>query len=233
MEKKVILFIVEGMSDENALSELFETLFDKNQLYFEIIRGDITSDYKTTLSNIYYRVGSVITKAIRHLNNYGIRKKDILSVVFLTDTDGAFIPDSNIVYDASIDAEYTEQFINTNDVDKYIDRNNRKSILLEKICKQMKMSNLNFRAIYLSRNLEHALHGQVEDKTNYEKKYLSNEFVSHYLYNIDGFIAVINELSPPVCSFDSSWDFIMEGSNSLKRFSNIKYILPEEYSVHS
>ena len=233
MEKKVILFIVEGITDENALLELFEGLFDKNKIYFQIIRGDITSDYKTTLSNICSRVGKVIGKALKHLSYYGINKKDILSVVFISDTDGTFIPDNHILYDKTVPAEYTEDYIITNDVDKYIDRNRRKSMLLDRICKESNMSNLNFRATFMSRNLEHALHGDVSNKSNAEKKYLADEFVNHYIYNIDGFIAVLNSLSPPVYSFNSSWDYIKDECNSLKRYSNLKYILPSEYSVHS
>lgn len=41
--RKVILFIVEGMSDKDALEPIVSELIDTNLVMFEVLRGDATA----------------------------------------------------------------------------------------------------------------------------------------------------------------------------------------------
>ena len=43
--KKVIMFIVEGPTDEDTLSPVIKRLFQNNDIRFHIVHGDITTDF--------------------------------------------------------------------------------------------------------------------------------------------------------------------------------------------
>ena len=58
--KKVLFVIVEGPSDETALGVLLNRLFDQNAVYVHIWHGDVTSDIKSTPSNIISKVGNAV-----------------------------------------------------------------------------------------------------------------------------------------------------------------------------
>ena len=92
-ENKLILVLVEGKSDQTALN-LIEKFCENNKIQIYITKGDITSDFKTTYSNYENVLKDFIKKFI---NEYGLEKKDILQVIHIIDTDGAFIPDSNCI----------------------------------------------------------------------------------------------------------------------------------------
>ena len=64
-ERKVILFIVEGSSDEIILRSC-KTFIQTGELRFEVVYGDLTSDKDSTIQNIKkkinYRVSKIIMK---------------------------------------------------------------------------------------------------------------------------------------------------------------------------
>ena len=48
-EKKVVVVIVEGPSDENAIGGVLKEFFSSEEVQFAVVHGDITSDYNTTV----------------------------------------------------------------------------------------------------------------------------------------------------------------------------------------
>lgn len=52
-EKKVIAFIVEGLSDEAALGSVMKEYFSSNEVQFIVVRGDITLKDYTSVDIIY------------------------------------------------------------------------------------------------------------------------------------------------------------------------------------
>lgn len=92
--KKVILFIAEGPTDEDALSPVLKKIFQNSHVRFHVVHGDLTSDFTVDNSNAVKTVNSHIKM---ELDRYGFKRSDIIRVIHLIDTDGAFIPNANVV----------------------------------------------------------------------------------------------------------------------------------------
>ena len=93
--KKVILFIVEGTSEELALGTLIESYYqDNHRVIMKVVRGDITTRDFVQHNNIVAKVGELVKEEIARSR---IKKTDIVKVVHLIDTDGAFIKDDRII----------------------------------------------------------------------------------------------------------------------------------------
>ncbi len=50
-EKKVVIVIVEGPSDESALGGIMKEYFSSEEVQFKVVHGDITSDENTAVDN--------------------------------------------------------------------------------------------------------------------------------------------------------------------------------------
>ena len=92
MTKKVILFLVEGPTDEDALAVIFTKLVNDHDIEFDVLHTDITADENMTVKYIEERIDKEIQKYL--LKNPFIVADDILKVIQIIDTDGAFIPPS-------------------------------------------------------------------------------------------------------------------------------------------
>ena len=57
--KKVVLIIVEGPSDEEALGAILSRYFDENEVRVYVRRGDITTEKGNKCSNIIKKVGYI------------------------------------------------------------------------------------------------------------------------------------------------------------------------------
>ena len=60
--KKVLLVIVEGPSDETALGYAFSQVYDREQVYIQVVHGDITTRERASASNIVTMVGNEVKK---------------------------------------------------------------------------------------------------------------------------------------------------------------------------
>lgn len=139
-KRKVVIIIVEGQSDENALSvalsELYEQKYGEDTIVLFAKRtnddgtkgGDITSTHgvipeKTEMVLNYTTIMPCIAE-----NN--LMPKYVTEIVHIIDTDGAFIPDEKVTYrecdDETHHHMYMETGILTDDVPGIIDRNHRK-----------------------------------------------------------------------------------------------------------
>ena len=96
LEKKVLLFIVEGANDEVALGMPLENLQKSyapdSAIRLGVTHTDITSDSK--VKNITHEV---TTRVREYCKQYSLKKSDIFKVVHLLDMDGAYIPGDVIV----------------------------------------------------------------------------------------------------------------------------------------
>lgn len=52
MNKKVVVFIVEGYSDKEALYGILSELYEEKRFVFSVVNGDITSDNSTKQNTI-------------------------------------------------------------------------------------------------------------------------------------------------------------------------------------
>ena len=82
--KKVIFVIVEGPTDEDALSSVLKQIFSSAEVHFHVIHGDITTEDAITANN----AKSYVAKRIAaEMKKYAYKESDILQIVHLIDTD--------------------------------------------------------------------------------------------------------------------------------------------------
>ena len=92
--KKIVLLIVEGEADEAALAPLIRKIVQREDILVKICEGDVTSKrYITREQNVVSEVGRRISEFIRLRK---IKKSDILQIIHVVDTDGAYIKDEFI-----------------------------------------------------------------------------------------------------------------------------------------
>ena len=217
--KKITLFIVEGITDEISLGLILSKIIEKDKLVrFKIINGDITAKGGITLSNIYVK----ITDYIKEFISRDIYKKsDILNVVHIVDTDGAFITDDLIIQKKIESIEYNTHCIYAKNVDYIKQRNKQKSQILNKLSgTDIVYTNLPYHVYFFSSNLEHVMHNQ-QSVSPFQKRKYAEDFVDKFITNPSTFIDFINDkefaLTGP---YEDTWDFIKKDTNSLKRYTN-------------
>ena len=215
--KKVILFIVEGPSDKVSFENIFEQYFEDSKTKIAVLHGDITA--KSSTSDIKANLSDKITDFC------SIEKirfpEDIKRIVHLVDTDGAFISSDSVV-SGEENIKYTKTQIITNNVEGIKERNASKATVLKVLAKTQQLNHVEYSIYYFSRNLEHVLHNISEDLENEQKKDLSESFDLKYEDKLEEFISFITDSEFAVeGDYKKTWQFIMQGTNSLNRYSNI------------
>lgn len=217
--RKVIIIICEGTTDETALT-VFTEIYKDSQVRFIVTRGDITTKkYGAANASVLTAVNSIIRE---NMSKYGLKKGDILRVIHVMDTDGAFIPDDMVWQGASGELSYYKDHIAAGDVVGIRRRNAIKRQSVSILYPKEKIGGIIYGAYYLSRNLEHALHGIDVMLSTDEKVRLAEEFEEKYSEDTDGFKALLSsdELAVPG-EYDETWKYIMDGAHSLERHSNL------------
>lgn len=224
-EKKVLLFLVEGPSDEAAIGTIIKEYFEAEQVQFLVVHGDITvRDYVST-DKILTRINELVNKV---KSIYGYKTADFLRIIHLTDSDGVFIPDEH-VYKADVDSiAYYEDRMETPSIKNTLDRNHRKKEILFKLHRTGKIGTIPYRIYYNSCNLEHVLFGDQKDFTDEEKEELSDGFAEQYEGRVNDFVKFISspEIAAPG-SYQETWKYMEEGLNSLKRATNMHHLFQE------
>lgn len=216
--KKVILFIVEGATDEDALNSLFKAYFQPSLHRFIFTGGDITSDWGSTPQNIKEQVGRIVKKATQR---YGIKQGDISAIIQLVDTDGCFIPNEHVIASNTCHLSYQLERILTDSVDEIQKRNSHKSRNIKCLYACSKIARCPYKMLYFSREQEHVLH-DIANPTAAEKTALADQFDKRYRGRLDEFLDFIqNPQIAPAGDYLMTWQFIMEGTNSLHRHSNL------------
>ena len=226
---KVVLLIVEGNTDKKTLGLVLSRILKPTELRFEVYKSDMTTERGISPTNISEEVRKCI-KWFFSENPY-LHLTDVLAVIQLSDTDGAFIPEDAVIEHDNEDIEYTIDSILTKHCADIRDRNVQKRNNLEFLCKEESIPYKNvsypYRIYYMSCNLEHVLHDQM-NANNDEKVALAKEFEMKCskdqleLRTILGHPAIINSTS-----YSESWKYIMHEKNSLKRKSNFEYFFLE------
>lgn len=225
--KKIVLFIVEGISDRASLEIILNNLIkENNEVIFEVAQGDITSDRSINTSNIK----SKITEIIKGGGKRKFKPTDYKEIIHLVDMDGAFISEEKMYKDESLNRfSYKNHGIYANNINNIIERNQKKQTLLNMISTTNKVYNtVPYRVFYFSANLEHVLHDEIEIEYNYKMRY-AEDFEDKYIDDLEGFVKFICESDFAVKKdYKESWEFIKKGDNSIKRYSNFNIVL-EDY----
>lgn len=216
-ERKIMLFIVEGLSDKVSFEGLFVKFFSSFEVQVAVMRCDVT--LKACASEIKVYLNSKIEDfcCIEKVS-----KTDIKGIVHLVDMDGAFAPDSCIKQNSADETVYSECEILAKNKDAIIERNHKKSSVLVTLSSMVQLAKIPYRIYFLSRTLEHVLHNKIEKLTDKEKTLLSESFDDLYAENFEGFLSFISDEAFAVKGdYKQSWNFIQQGVNSLKRYSNL------------
>lgn len=224
--KTVILFIFEGITEKIALENILGKIFSSNHVDVEFIGTDITSDNKTTLSNIENELRNFIRDKIKSLH---IDLNDIQKIVHVIDTDGGFVDNQYIKYVADVDRiYYTQDFICSKNPANTLKRNKDKTekvnFLKNKTCLKFKKEDnlfVPYQLYFFSRNREHALQNESRELTRNEKNDMAFDFAIQYQGHESDFITLLNDISVKVPgTFLQTWSFIQKDNNSLHRHSN-------------
>lgn len=217
--KKVILIIVDGPTDEEALSPVLRKLFQSTQVRFHVVHGDLTSGLLTDNANA---VSTVNEHVKIEMDRYGYKRSDIMRIIHLIDTDGAFIPDENVTTGDAEMLRYEEDQIISGHPEKTMERNERKSQVLSRLYPVKKVGGTPYEVYYFSRNLEHVLHGSDQRLTNEQKVDYADTFADKYAEAPEQFVRFLSDSDFAVQGdYGETWRFIFEGTNSLHRHCNL------------
>ncbi len=221
-EKKVVLFIVEGPSDEAALGSVMKEYFSSDEVQFVVVHGDITLKDNVSLDDIKKKINEQIEYIQRR---YRYNFDDFIRIIHIVDMDGVYIPSEDIKNADIEEVQYYEDFILAKHVQVIADRNKRKGDILFKLRKTGKIHEIPYRIYFNSCNLEHVLYGELKSYSNEEKQRLSDEFADKYDGRAEEFVTFISEPAIAVLgTYQKTWDYIEKDKNSLHRHSNMHFI---------
>lgn len=215
--KKVILFIVEGVTDKNSLSLILSKLISNSHIRFHIVGGDITTNQNTTIQNCITKVNDEINK---FLSVSKLRKSDILEVVHLVDTDGVYIKDEFVKLDSTNNIIYKSDCMLTDKVELTIKRNRKKASILDKLSTNSKVSRIPYYMYYFSCNLEHVLHDEQNLDDNLKSRYSYDFEDKYYGRELEFKNFIQDSIFSVKGDYNETWNFIKSDNNSLNRFSN-------------
>lgn len=224
-EKKVVVVIVEGPSDENAIGGILKEYFSSEEVQFAVVHGDITSHELTTVDNVVSKIDDLI-KGIKV--KYGYYWDDFIKIIHITDTDGAFTKDC--VNKADVEGiQYYEDHMEGANVEAIERRNKHKAEILSKLYMTGKVHEIGYRIYFNSCNLEHVLYGVLKDFSDYEKEEMSDDFAERYEGKVDEFIDFISEEIVAVSgTYKATWRFLEKEKHSLERHSNMHLIFKSQ-----
>jgi len=225
--KKVILFIVEGISDKISLGGIVDRIIKDNddEVRFLVTNGDITSDSSTTVQNAINKVGNHIS---RFRKETFLKKSDILRIVHMVDTDGAYIARKYIVKKEAGHLKYTTEHIYAKNVRFVYERNQKKRDIMNRLSCYQEISGIKYSIYYFSCNLEHVLHDELDmhDKYKLDK---AEEFAERFYGKEYEFIDFISDPEFAVPGdYRQTWEFIKWGRHSLNRYCNF-HLFFEKY----
>ncbi len=226
--RKFVLIICEGPTDENALYRIMKGFFSPCEIRFHISHGDpLTScpENKNPMSVIRAIVAQEKKK-------YALRDSDILAVIQITDTDGAYIPPECVIDDPEASKIiYNRTEIRTKFPHSILSRNVKKRINISKLLEYKGINEeIPYRIYYVSRNLEHAFYGIQDNLTDNRKSNLADDFSDRFAKDWRRFLSyIMKECNPIGSSYDESWSLIKNGTSSLERHTNMNFLF-EEFS---
>ena len=216
--KKVILFLTEGITDKVSLEGILTNLLAKEKVRFHVIDGDLTAREDVNAQNVVNAVTQCIKDFIAQKS---FKRSDILLVVHLADTDGAFVPAEAVKYFDTERPLYFDDCIETKNPNAIRRRNSTKTAALDRLTEQKTIYSISYKIYFFSRCLEHVLHNVQAKLTKKEKMKLAEDFSDKYAERPDLFIDFISSKDFAVNGdYRQTWDFIRKDLNSLKRFCN-------------
>lgn len=166
--KKVVLVIVEGLSDDTTLGVMLNQIYDKDKVHVHIMHGDITTRKGVHSDNIVAKIGDEV-RAYAKGNHY--TSKHFKQIIHIVDMDGAYVRNENIILDLEHDEiAYESDGIHTPDQQGIIERNKQKTDNLYRLRGTGQIWRVPYRVYYMSCNLDHVLHNKRNSTDDAKEK---------------------------------------------------------------
>lgn len=226
MPKKVLVFLVEGVSDERALAAIRRYVPDKYRVAIHVTHGDLFTR-PGIRKNVKGRVGDQVRKMM-HETKY--RKQEIAAVIQVTDTDGTFVAADDVRVNASVGRApvYQESgiMVANSGIQQYIQKRNRIKASELNVMRTSDeiISGIYYFLLYFSCNLDHVMHHKrnmtIEEKINQSRAFeqACREDPQHFYYFFH------NQPFAVAGSIDETWSFIEKGMHSLQRYTNFQLV---------
>ncbi len=218
----MVVFIVEGPSDEAALGTIMKDYFSNHEVQFVIVHGDITLKNCVSRDSILKKINEQI-EGVK--SKYRYRQNDFLKIIHIADMDGVYISEKDILEADVEEIQYYENHIEAKNAGIIAQRNKRKGDMLYKLRKTGKVNGIPYRIYFNSCNLEHVLYGELKGYSDEEKQRLSDNFADKYDGKAGEFVEFILASDAAVQgTYQKTWDYIEEDRNSLNRHTNMHLI---------
>lgn len=211
---------MEGPTDEDALAAKFTKLVAEHGIEFDVLHTDITADEGMTAKYIEKKIKEEIGKYLR--KNPFLKAKDILKILQIIDTDGAFIAPPLVKQSENGKTEYFDTYISAKNKDRLVRRNISKRGIVYSLYNCNIVAGYPYEIYYFSRNMEHVLHDKAEGLKNEEKEDLAFEIADQYHEEPEKFLQFLYDDAFHVPgTYKETWEFIMKEDHSLKRYCNV------------
>ena len=237
-KKKVVLFIVEGLSDMAALERPLQNLLEGNEQGIEatflIAECDVTSDFRNNPSNIEQKINRFYFEPFFSANDF-YYPKDVMEVVHIVDLDGTFIPEENCyAFDAEHFATgrfvYDPPYVYGETAEAVIARNRQKALNIKHLLTldtiKVDSKTCPYSIFFFSSNIDHYLHDRL-NLCGREKIERAERFADCCDEDPEWFVRRICQHAQALkgMTHEESWAYIMEGANSVKRHTNFNIYL--------
>ena len=224
--KKIVLVIVEGPSDEVALGMALSQVYDKDFIYVHIMHGDITARRGVSSKNIVAKLGNEVTA---YAKSQHYKASDFKQIIHIVDTDGAYIPDDNIMEKENyLDIRYENDGIYTNNKASVMTRNQQKRDNLYRLRSCGIIWTIPYSLYYMSCNLDHVLYDK-KNSTDKDKENDAYVFAKEYKGKVESFKEFICKSPFSVTGdYKGSWDYIEKDLNSVNRYTNLCICIENE-----
>lgn len=212
---KLIIFIVEGPSDQDSLIVPLENelINKKIKTKIKVLHKDILTEYisednnnfKITSCNLMGKLKNLVESEIKRIT--GIKFKDIGKIIYITDTDNCFLKNE-------------PHSKNKKECLKILFK--KRELILGKGCAEKKIP---FEVIFMSQNLEHVLTGELRKYSSKEKEEISTNFRESWEKNFKEYIYFFNN------DRIKKWEKYIDSYNGIEktdeRASNMNCLLDE------
>jgi len=227
--KKIVLFVVDCVSDELPLGLILSKLITSDHVKFHVVHGDITSDYHNNPSNnMIIRVKRLVHAFLGNIYNY----QDIREIIHIVDIDGVYIDDRYVLQADVERLSYGDRAIRTKNTRETKKRNLFKSRALNSLMSTKKIklgrtdtSEVPYGLYYMSCNLDHVIHNE-RNLARELKRQKATEFADAYYEKENLFFDFLNRNDILKATlYSESWSYLEKEFNSLSRCSNLALYL--------
>lgn len=244
--RKIVLLIVEGTSDASLLVPAFSAFIGNRLFRGQEFRCDVLTapNHREEFHrrNGFYPADNP-ARTVRELVEYYLKEHDhtwsqLSHVIQICDLDGAFAPDDCVREDPSADGTRysTTDIITANRAaliaDRTTKRNGVDSLLkLDGFRKKQggHTVSIPYRLFYVSRNLEHAFRGRIDNLDAQHKQSGAIQLADRFTRDPSLFSKTLQSLrrihgNPS--DWKESWQYAMQDCHSLERGSNLAFVEP-------